>query len=289
MTYETEDLLKPQSMSRRKVLRLTGGLATLLAQSAITRSALADEANLQTPSQAGMRANIPAKPAPIEIDLSATAVIVVDMQNDFVSKSGMLDRLGIDISMIQRAVKPTAEVIAAGRKLGMPIIYLKMAFKDDLSDLGPPGSPNWMAQQYGGVGKTMAAPGGRSGRILIRDTWNTEVIAELAPEARDIQIYKHRYSGFFDTALDATLKRLKVRNLLITGCTTSVCVESTIRDAMFLDYSSIVLEDCVGEPLGNDLARSNHDATLYVIAGRNFGWVSSSREVLQAILPPARL
>jgi ureidoacrylate peracid hydrolase len=289
MINERENLLKPQGMSRRKVIRLTGAFATLFAQGAALRSALAEETNAQTPGQVGVRARIPARPAPIEVDLSATAVIVVDMQNDFVSKSGMLDRLGIDMSMIQRAVKPTSEVIAAGRKLGMKIIYLKMAFTDDLSDLGPTGSPNWVAHQPAGVGKTISAPGGRVGRILIRETWNTEVVAELTPEAKDIQIYKHRYSGFFETDLEATLKGLGVRNLLITGCTTSVCVESTVRDAMFLDYSSIVLEDCVGEPLGNDLARSNHDASLYVIAGRNFGWVSNSREFLQAIHQPVRL
>ena len=79
---------------------------------------------------------------------------------------------------------------------------------------------------------------------------NTEVISELKPESRDVQIYKSRYGGFYKTDLDATLKQMGVRYLVVTGCTTSVCVESTVREAMFLDYSAVVLEDCVGEPLG---------------------------------------
>ncbi|MBB5060488.1 ureidoacrylate peracid hydrolase [Granulicella aggregans] len=282
MINDQQDLNRSQGMSRRKALRLAGAFATAFSQGA-AKTLLAEIVDTQATEQVGRRIKIPAKPAPIEVDLSKTAVIVIDMQNDFVSKSGMLDRLGADISMIQRAVAPTCQLIAAARRLGMTIIYLKMAFKPDLLDVGPEGSPNWIAHQYAGVGKTMTAPDGRAGRILVRDTWNTEVVAELEPKANDIQIYKHRYSGFFETDLDARLKQLGVRKLLVTGCTTSVCVESTVRDAMFLDYSSIVLEDCVGEPLGNDLARTNHEASLYVIAGRNFGWVSSSAQVIESM------
>jgi ureidoacrylate peracid hydrolase len=236
-----------------------------------------------------VRLRIPAKPAPIDIDLSATAVIVVDMQNDFVSKDGMLDRMGMDTSMIERAVAPTASVIAAAREHGVTVVYLKMAFKDDLSDIGPVDSPNWVAHHYAKVGEKMTTPDGQEGRILIRDTWNTAVVTELKPKAADVEIYKHRYSGFFETDLDATLKTLEVRYLIVTGCTTSVCVESTIRDAMFLDYSPILLADCTGEPLGNDLPRSNHEASLFVIAGRNFGWVSSSGAFLDCLKRPVSL
>jgi ureidoacrylate peracid hydrolase len=217
MIVNRANLFARQGMSRREALRLSSAFAALVVQGGAVRSALAEEANAQV-----IRARIPVRPAPIEISLSSTGVIVVDMQNNFVSKSGLLDRIGANISMIQRAVRPTSEVIAAGRKLGMKIIYLKMAFKTDLSDVGPEGLPNWIAHQSAGVGKTMTAPDGRIGRILIRDTWNTEVVAELKPQTQDLQIYKHRYSGFFDTDLDAKLKRHGVRNLLVTGCTTSV-------------------------------------------------------------------
>ncbi len=134
-----------------------------------------------------------------------------------------------------------------------------------------------------GSGTKTRAPDGSEGRILIQDTWNIAVIVQLKPEPTDIQMYKHRYSGFFETDLDVSLKSLGVNNLIITGCTTSVCVESTIRDAMFRDYSAILLADCTGEPFENNLPRSNHEASLSVIAGRNFGWVSTSSEFLKSM------
>src|SRR5437867_5707171 len=84
---------------------------------------------------------------PIAIDPAKTAIIVVDMQNDFGTKGGMFDRAGIDISMIQRAVAPTARVLAAGRKAGIKVVYLKMAYQPDLSDMGSPDSPNWRVHQ----------------------------------------------------------------------------------------------------------------------------------------------
>ena len=128
----------------------------------------------------------------------------------------------------------------------------------------------------------MRAPDGRESRILIRDTWNTDIVPELKPQADDVVIYKHRFSGFYQTDLDATLKKLGVKHLIVTGCTTSVCVESTVRDAMFRDYLCVLLADCISEPVGYDLPRSNHDASLLVIQSL-FGWVSTSGEFIKAL------
>jgi len=133
-----------------------------------------------------------------------------------------------------------------------------------------------------GVGTEIHAPNGTQGRILVRDTWNTEIVDELRPEPSDIVLYKHRFSGFFQTDLDDRLKQLGTRSIIVTGCTTSVCVESTIRDAMFRDYSPVLLGDCSGEVVGCDLPRSNHEASLFLIQQR-FGWVSSSEEFLKAL------
>ncbi|MBA3799715.1 MAG: isochorismatase family protein, partial [Geodermatophilaceae bacterium] len=94
-------------------------------------------------------------------------------------------------------------------------------------------------------------------------------------------IVKRRYSGFFETDLDATLEKLGTRHLVVTGCTTSICVDSTVRDAMFRDYRCIVLEDCTAEPIGADLPRTNHEATLLSIE-MLFGWVSTSTQVIEA-------
>jgi len=225
---------------------------------------------------------IEAKPEPITIDRAKTAVIVVDMQNDFGSKGGMFDRAGIDLSAFQRALGPTSRVIASARRSGVKIVYLKMGFRPDLSDLGAPDSVN-RVRHLGvfKVGETIPAPDGRESRILIRDTWNTDIVPELKPQAADVVLYKHRFSGFYQTDLDAILKRLDIKYLIVTGVTTSVCVESTIRDAMFRDYLCVLLSDCTGEPIGEGLARSNHEASLLTIQVL-LGWVSSSDEFIKA-------
>ena len=225
---------------------------------------------------------IPAVPFPFATELKKTAVIVVDMQNDFGSKGGMFDHAGIDISIIKKTVEPTVKVLNAARKAGLKIIYLKMGFKPDLSDLGAAGSPNRERHLYFKVGESMTAPDGSKGRYLIRDTWNTDIVKELKPETGDIVIYKHRFSGFYETDLDAILKKSGINNLIITGCTTSICVESTIRDAMFRDYSCVLLEDCTAEPVGYGLPRSNHEASVLTIQTL-FGWVSKSDDFIKAL------
>jgi ureidoacrylate peracid hydrolase len=226
--------------------------------------------------------NLDAEPEAITFDTAQTAVLVVDMQNDFGSKGGMFDRAGIDISGIQKAVDPTARVLAAARKAGIKIIYLKMGYKPDLSDLGAPDSVNRVRHLRAGVGEKVVGPDGQESRILIRDTWNTEIVAELKPEPDDDVIYKTRFSGFFRTDLDARLKKLGVKSLIITGCTTSICVDSTVRDAMFRDYLCVLLADCMSEPIGHGLPRSNHDASL-LSAEVLLGWVSDSERFLKSL------
>jgi ureidoacrylate peracid hydrolase len=133
-----------------------------------------------------------------------------------------------------------------------------------------------------GVGESIRAPDGTESRILIRDTWNTDMVPELEPQAEDVVIYKQRFRGFYQTALDATLKQLGIKYLIVTGCTTSVCVESTARDAMFRGYACVVLADCRGEPIGYGLPRSNHQASILVIQTL-LGWVSGSDQFIRAL------
>lgn len=226
---------------------------------------------------------VDAKPQQVAIDPTRAAVIVVDMQNDFGSKGGMFDRAGIDISGIERAVAPTAAVIAAARRAGIPIFYLKMAYRADLSDLGAPDAPNRVRHlQIFGVGTLMAAPDGREGGVLVRDTWGTDIVDALTPEQGDRVIYKTRFSGFYETELDTALKAVNARQLVITGCTTSVCVESTIRDAFFRDYQCVLMTDCTSEPIANDASRSNHHASITLIE-LLFGWTSTSADFVSAV------
>jgi ureidoacrylate peracid hydrolase len=112
--------------------------------------------------------------------------------------------------------------------------------------------------------------------------WNTDIVSELKPQAADTLVYKHRYSGFYETELDTILKQMGAKYLIVTGCTTSVCVESTVRDAMFHDYLPVVMADCTAEPQAAEFQRSNHEASLFIIQ-KMFGWVSGSAEFTRAL------
>jgi ureidoacrylate peracid hydrolase len=228
---------------------------------------------------------IGARPESLTIDPARTALVVVDMQNDFGAEGGMFHRAGIPISGIQAVVAPTAGVLAAARRAGIRIVYLKMQFEPDLSNAGGAEGPNLIIHRRLGVGEPAQAPDGRGSQILIKDTWNTDILPDLAPQDGDIVVSKHRFSGFFETDLDVTLKELGVTSLIFTGCTTSICVESTLRDAFFRDYRCLLLEDCTAEPIGSDLPRTNHDASVRVIETL-FGSVSDCAAFEAALRQP---
>jgi ureidoacrylate peracid hydrolase len=225
---------------------------------------------------------VDSRPEPLAIDPRTTAVIVVDMQNDFGAEGGMFARAGIPIADLAAVVEPIAQVLDVARQAGMTVVYLTMQFEPDLSDAGAPDAPNFLKHKPLGVGEVVAAPDGRESRTLVKGTWGTEILPELTPEKGDLVVAKHRYSGFFETELDAILRQRGIDSLVFTGCTTSVCVDSTLRDAFYRDYRCLLLSDCTGEPIGSDLARSNHEATLLVIETL-FGWVSDSRSFLRAL------
>ncbi|HLF10793.1 MAG TPA: isochorismatase family cysteine hydrolase [Gammaproteobacteria bacterium] len=259
-------------LTRRDVFALTAVAGT--AAAGLTRA--------RAQSSPGGIVALAARPEAVAIDTARAAVLVVDMQNDFGSEGGMFQRAGIDITGIQSAVAPTARAIAAARRAGMPVAYLKMGYRPDLSDLGAEHSVNSTRHLQFGVGQTVRAPDGSESRILIRDTWNTDIVPALAPQPGDIVLYKTRFSGFYDTDLDERLKAIGVEQLIVTGCTTSVCVESTVRDAMFRDYRCVLLEDCMSEPVGAGFARSNHEASLLTVEAL-FGWVSQSVRFTEAL------
>jgi ureidoacrylate peracid hydrolase len=235
-----------------------------------------------TSTAPGRAIAIDAKPEAVTIDTRTTAAIVVDMQNDFCTKGGMFDRAGIDVSRARAAVRRAAAVLEAIRKAGISVVYLKMGFGPDLSDLGAIDSPTRIKHLPMAIGTTVVAPDGRESRILIRDTWNTEIVDELKPRLGETVLYKTRYSGFYETDLDKVLKKRDIKSLIVMGVSTSVCVESTLRDAVFRDYRCLLLSDCSAEPIGQDLPRSNHDASILVIQVL-FGWVSESAEVIRAL------
>jgi ureidoacrylate peracid hydrolase len=239
-------------------------------------------------SEGDTRREIEARPGPFELSPRTTAVIVVDMQHDFASPGGMFGRAAIPLDGIQAVVEPTRRVLDAAREADILIVYLAMQFKADLSDLGTANAPNRTRHLAMGVGQSVEAPDGSSSRVLVSDTWNTKIIDELAPHSGDVIIPKHRYSGFFETDLDAVLREGGITTLIFTGCTTSVCVESTLRDAFYRDYRCLLLTDCCAEAIGSEQARTNHDASLTVIEAL-FGWTSDSTHFIESMaLEPSK-
>ena len=216
-----------------------------------------------------------AKPEPVDVDLGKSAVVVVDMQNAFASKNGMLDIAGADLSGAPRVVSVIGQVLSAARRHGMPVVYLQMGYKADLSDGGGPESPNWYKEL--GIRMMNSRPE-LKGTLVTEGTWDFAIVDELAPQPNDLVIVKTRYSGFSRTALDAELQARGIRYLFFTGIATNVCVESTLRDAFFLDYWPILITDATmaaGPP-------SMQEATLFNIESY-FGWTIPAQEFLAGI------
>jgi ureidoacrylate peracid hydrolase len=223
-----------------------------------------------------------ARPEAVSFDPRKCAVLVVDMQNDFGADGGMFARAGIPIDGIKAVVEPVARVLDAARRAGIVVVYLQMQFDAELSNAGGVDAPNLIKHRPLRVGDEVTAPDGRPSRIMIAGTWNTEILPELTPAEDDLVVPKHRYSGFFGTQLHQLLQERGVDTLIVTGCTTSICVESTVRDVFYRDYRCVVLSDCTFEPLGGDEARTNHDASLLNVEAL-FGWVSDSSALLAVL------
>lgn len=233
-------------------------------------------------SSAASSIEVVARPNAFGLNPRNTAVIVVDMQHDFAAPQGMFGRAGIPLEGIRAVVAPTRRVLDAARQSGVLVVYLTMQFDENLSNMGPATAPNRLRHMLMGVGQDVDAPDGTHSRVLVSGTWNTKIIDELAPHPTDLVVPKHRYSGFFETDLDELLRQRDITSLIFTGCTTSVCVESTLRDAFYRDYQCLLLTDCCAEAVGSDEPRTNHQASLTVIEAL-FGWTTESTHFITAL------
>lgn len=216
-----------------------------------------------------------AKPEPVEIDLAQSAVVVVDMQNAFASKNGMLDIAGVDISGAPAVIQSIAGVLENARRAGVPVVYLQMGFKPDLSNSGGPSTPNWHKEL---ALRLMACRPQLKGTLLIEGTWDFAIVDELKPHAGDLVVVKSRYSGFANTTLDAELKARGIRYLFFTGIATNVCVETTLRQAFVLDYWPILISDAVMAAGPATM----QEATLFNVE-TYFGWTISTGEFIEKI------
>ena len=222
------------------------------------------------------KVTLKARPNDVEIDIQRTAIIVVDMQNAYASKGGMLDLgTGIDKARVGPVIEANKKILPAARAVGVKVIYLQYGYKPDLSDAGGPQSPNIRKHMLFRLIKER--PEVRD-KLIIEGTWGWQIIDDLKPEPGDIVVQKSRYSGFAGTTLEEQLHGLDIRYLIFTGLATNVCVESTAREAYFREFWPILVEDAM-DHTGPDFVRQ---ATLYNFESK-MGWVTKTDDVLRIL------
>jgi nicotinamidase-related amidase len=199
------------------------------------------------------------------VDARHTALVVVDMQRDFCTPGGAFDRLGVDISMYAPMVPRLARLIDGARASGALVIYVQMTVL--------PGRRSESPAQIRFNRRLHLASTGEPLAYTADGSVGQEIIPELAPRDGDLMVKKYRSSGFWGTNLDLLLRSNGVLSVVLTGCTTEGCVESTARDALFNDYYVVVAEDCVASD-----DRAQHDASMLLM--RNRFDVATSEEIL---------
>jgi nicotinamidase-related amidase len=218
-------------------------------------------------------ATVIAEPEPIALDLSTTALLIIDMQRDFMEPGGFGETLGNDVSRLASAVNPIRSLLAAAREMGMPVIHTREGHLPDLSDAPP-------AKVERGAPSLRIGDPGPMGRILIRGEAGHDIIPELYPLDSEIVIDKPGKGAFYATELGDVLQKYGIENLLVCGVTTEVCVNTTVREANDRGYRCVVISDGCASYFPEF-----HEMGLKMIKAQGgiFGWVADSAAVLKAM------
>jgi ureidoacrylate peracid hydrolase len=211
------------------------------------------------------------RPETIDVDFSKSALVIVDMQNAFASRGGTLDFAGADLSEAPRVVRTIRCVLDAARVAEMTVVHLQVGYKPDLSNAGGPRSPNYYKER---AMHLMCSRPELKGKLLTEGSWDFALVDDLAPHPGEVVITKTRYSGFAGTTLDSRLRVRGIQYLFFAGIAANVCVESTLRDAYFLDYWPILIVDGTMAAGG----RKMYEATLFNVESF-FGWTIASDDL----------
>jgi nicotinamidase-related amidase len=216
---------------------------------------------------------IDAEPYEFALQTAHCALLIIDMQRDFLEPGGFGEMLGNDVSQLRGAIGPNRKLLAFWRAAGLSVLHTREGHRPDLTDLPP-------AKKIRGRGKTTIGDPGPMGRILVRGEDGHDIIPELYPLPEEPVIDKPGKGAFFATDLHAILQNRSIRQLVVTGVTTEVCVNTTVREANDRGYECLVPEDCVGsyfpefQEMGLKMIKAQ---------GGIFGWVSHSEKILAAL------
>jgi biuret amidohydrolase len=216
---------------------------------------------------------VEAEPYEFELVPSCCALMIIDMQRDFLEPGGFGEALGNDVLRLRRTVEPNRKLLAAWREAGLQVIHTREGHRVDLSDLPP-------SKKARGRNAICIGDPGPMGRILVRGEIGHDIIPELYPRSAEPVIDKPGKGAFFATDLHAILQHRNITQLVVTGVTTEVCVNTTVREANDRGYDCLVLEDCVGSYFPEF-----HEIGLKMIKAQGgiFGWVGNSAAVLKAL------
>jgi biuret amidohydrolase len=221
----------------------------------------------------GHMPTVQAEPYEFEFDPKSTALVVIDMQRDFVDPGGFGEALGNDVSLLRAAIPPTERVLDTFRKLGIMVIHTREGHRPDLSDLPP--AKKARGKLENGIGDP-----GPMGRILVRGEYGHDIVDSLQPRPGEPVVDKPGKGSFYATDLDTILKMRGITHLVVCGVTTEVCVHTTVREANDRGYECLVLSDCVASyfPEFQRVALE-----MIKAQGGIFGWVAPSKALLAAL------
>ena len=216
---------------------------------------------------------IDAEPEPIAVDPARTALVMIDMQRDFLEPGGFGESLGNDVLLLGAAVAPCKAVLDRARARGMLVVHTREGHRPDLSD-----APRAKVER--GAPRMKIGDPGPMGRILVRGEPGHDIVAALYPQPGEPVIDKPGKGAFYATDLHAILQNRGIENLVVCGVTTEVCVHTTVREANDRGYDCLVLEDCVGSYFPDF-----HDMGLRMIKAQGgiFGWVAHSDALVKAL------